>query len=411
MRRSAWIRCCSGLQTLASYVVSGKTEIAQAEASLSSYLDSMNILPLHSSALTAQDAGDIVWCLYCACPPENESLSSRISDILLRLHERGRRVSFSQSSRLEDVMKFIVQVLGHCSGALTTHIIICAATCMVREHLNKIDSHQLEALVFALVRLCDMNTSNDGELMYCIAVEGIASILSINPKLLGHASLTVARDCAWHSFDCHWRKSVSCECISMPYIATTTHQLVSLHLRMVIAGSRGLQFAIKMIPESSWTQAHVGGLVIALNNIVQPQLLSETTTLIEGGSYDADNDRQLHIDLHHELIIECLGLLGILASKCPMILLPHWGLFLPTRVESHMLSPAGMAPEIRGKAVIKPAGLVCLMKSSSSPATIRLVYRVVCVQRTHFCCVAYPLDELTLSLSILLLLVLPHLEE
>ncbi len=365
MRRSAWIRCCSGLRTLASEVLSGRTEIVQAEASLSSHLDSMSALPLPSLALTAEDAGDVVWCLCCACPPENESLSSRVSEILLRLHERGRRVLFPPS-HLEDVMKFLVHVLGSCSGALPAHAIIRATTCMVREHLNKIDSRQLEALVFALVRLCDMNAaSKNEELMCCIAVEGVANILSIRPKLLGHESLTVARDCAWHSFDCHWRKAVSCEYITEPY--TATHQLVSTrpHLRMAIAGARGLQFAIEMTSESSWTQSHVGGLVIALNNIVQPQL--SETTLIEG-SYDDDHH---HVDLHHELIIECLGLLGILASKCPMILLPHWGLFLPTRVESHMLSPAGMAPEIRRKAVIKPAGLVCLIKSSSSPATVR----------------------------------------
>ncbi len=359
MRRSAWIRCCSGLQTLASEVRSGRVEIAQAEASLSSHLDSMSALPLPSPALSAADAGNVVWYLCCACPHDNESLSSRVSEMFLCLHERGRGVSFSPEY-LEDVMKFLVQALDSCSSALPAHAITSAATCMVHEHSNRIDSHQLQTLIFALVRLCDMNSSFSNELMCCVAVEGVANILSVRPTLLGHESLTVARDCAWRSFDCHWRKAVSCECITEP---CATNQLVSTrpHLRMVIAGAKGLQFAIETASES-WAHSHVGGLVIALNNIIQPQLL-ETNPV-------KDSCDEHHVDPHHELIIECLGLLGVLASKCPMILLPHWGLFLPTRLECHMLSPNVMAPEVNRKAVIKPAGLVYLMKSSSS-ATVK----------------------------------------
>ncbi len=362
MRRTAWIRRFSSLRTLANDVRSGRTEIAQAEASLYSHLDSVSDLPFPSPALTADDAGDVAWCLCCACPPENEALSTRVSEILLRLHDLGRGVSFSPE-HVKNVIMFLVQALNSCSSALTAHPITCAAICVVRNQPNTVDSHELDALIFALVSLWDTNTAKN-ELFCCTAVEGVANILSVSPKLLGHESLYAARDCVWRSFDCHWRKAVSCECIAEPY---TTFQLVEMarsHLRMVIAGARGLKFAIETASES-WTRRHVEGLFIALNNIIQPNLPERS--LIEDS---CGNGTPRRTDLLHELIIECLGLLGILASKCSMILLPHWGLFLPTRLEGHILSPANRTQDMCEKSVIKPAGLVYLMRSSY-PATVK----------------------------------------
>jgi hypothetical protein len=331
--RTVWVGVCSKLRGLSQTqsATTSTTPSTTLEAVLGAQLDCLEQLNLPNSSLSSKDAGQVVWALCRACPPEVEFLSARVAQSVVDMYEKQRQVSLAPAEA-DDVADFLVQSLSSPRGTLMAHQVIRALAQVAYVHGEVLSRHpeMIRRISLALLTFADPCAPELDSRR--AALDGLSNLFASTLGDFPEEMKGEVCECLRQNFNTHWRGSI------------VEEEGLSFHI--TASSARGLGLALKA-GCARFLEPYVGALALGLNHTVQPRTAGSTTS--------------------PNCLMQSLTLLQGLSAYASTSLLPHWGLFIPSGAE-FLADVGGHRPsKPRRKCTVLPGGLLAVLALESSP--------------------------------------------